>query len=127
MSKEAKILFVRRREKLFTLGRHLVIPGFLSYGLFLVRPTEHNFVSFVAQSRKIDKEFNKLFPPTDAKTVPELCEDTRKYQHSDSEVRVDFRDVIIGAYGKITFIAPSGERHKMHFIGSCGALWWRVY
>ena len=127
MSKEAKILFVRRRERLFSIGRHLVIPGIVAYGLFLVRPTEHNFMNYIAQSRKVDRQFNALFPPSTARTVPELSDDTRKYTTPGGQVSVSFQDVIIGAYGRVTFAAPSGETHRMHFVGSCGAMWWNIY
>lgn len=127
MSKEAKILSVKRRELFFSVGRRMVVPGCICYGLFLVRPTEPNFVNYISQTRRIDKSFNDLFPPTDAKTVPELCEDTRKYRTEGGSVQVTFRDIIIGAHGKVSLVAPNGEKHNLHFLGACGALWWRAF
>ncbi|KAG8346946.1 hypothetical protein ERJ75_001006500 [Trypanosoma vivax] len=50
--------------------RRLIVPGFVSYGLFVVRPHEGHFVRYLAERRYCEPEFHRMFPPTAHPTNP---------------------------------------------------------
>ncbi|ORC86260.1 uncharacterized protein TM35_000291420 [Trypanosoma theileri] len=66
-----RALRIRRQELFYRQLRRLIIPGFLAYGLFVLRPHEGHFVRYLAERRHHEAAFNRLFPPTPTPTTVE--------------------------------------------------------
>ncbi|KEG12736.1 hypothetical protein DQ04_01461070 [Trypanosoma grayi] len=58
-----RALRIRRRELVYRQLRRLIIPGFVTYGLFVLRPHEGHFLRYLAERRHHETTFNQLFPP----------------------------------------------------------------